>query len=225
MPPSHKLSSLKISTSESCSTVKKPWAHYVVEEGFVVHEKSAAVATPTGRGGMKISSGQSFEDEEIECRDCGNNFTFTAGEQEFYNTKGWENKPVRGQCLCPRDNVPILALYARFYLLDTSEKPYGCCMHVQARCKECQAAKKARFGEESPAGRGGRGGGRGGRDGGRGRGGRGGDAGGGGGCFKCGEAGHFSRECPTGGGGSGPCFSFKNNGNCKFGDTCKFSHS
>lgn len=54
------------------------------------------------------------------------------------------------------------------------------------------------------SGGGGGGGGFGGRGGSRGgqRGGRGGSSGGDG-CFKCGEQGHFSRECPTGGGGGG----------------------
>ncbi len=27
-------------------------------------------------------------DQEITCRDCGATFTFTEGEQEFYNSKG-----------------------------------------------------------------------------------------------------------------------------------------
>jgi len=27
-------------------------------------------------------------DQQITCRDCGASFTFTEGEQEFYNTKG-----------------------------------------------------------------------------------------------------------------------------------------
>ena len=38
-----------------------------------------------------------FEDKVLVCRDCGNEFVFTAGEQEFYAEKGFENEPSR----CP----------------------------------------------------------------------------------------------------------------------------
>ena len=34
-------------------------------------------------------------DKTIVCRDCGNEFIFTVGEQEFYKEKGFENEPVR----------------------------------------------------------------------------------------------------------------------------------
>lgn len=36
-------------------------------------------------------------DKNITCKDCGNEFVFTEGEQEFYKEKGFENDPVR----CP----------------------------------------------------------------------------------------------------------------------------
>lgn len=36
-----------------------------------------------------------YQDKIIVCKDCGNQFTFTAGEQEFYSKKGFENEPVR----------------------------------------------------------------------------------------------------------------------------------
>ena len=42
-----------------------------------------------------------FEDETLKCRDCGEDFVFTAGEQEFYKEKKFENKPVR--CKACRD--------------------------------------------------------------------------------------------------------------------------
>jgi len=36
-----------------------------------------------------------YQDKTIICKDCGNEFIFTAGEQEFYAEKGFENEPIR----------------------------------------------------------------------------------------------------------------------------------
>ncbi len=36
-----------------------------------------------------------FKDETLVCKDCGQEFVFTAGEQEFYAEKGFQNKPQR----------------------------------------------------------------------------------------------------------------------------------
>jgi CxxC-x17-CxxC domain-containing protein len=36
-----------------------------------------------------------FQDKTLVCKDCGNEFIFSAGEQEFYAEKGFENEPVR----------------------------------------------------------------------------------------------------------------------------------
>jgi len=36
-----------------------------------------------------------FEDKTLVCKDCGAEFVFTAGEQEFYAEKGFKNEPVR----------------------------------------------------------------------------------------------------------------------------------
>ena len=38
-----------------------------------------------------------FADKTLTCRDCGTQFTFTQGEQEFYQSKGLVNEPTR----CP----------------------------------------------------------------------------------------------------------------------------
>jgi len=37
----------------------------------------------------------SFTDKTLTCRDCGTQFVFTAGEQEFYAQKGFGNEPTR----------------------------------------------------------------------------------------------------------------------------------
>ncbi len=39
----------------------------------------------------------SYEDKQFVCRDCGAQFTWTAGEQEFYASKGFDNPPSRCQ--------------------------------------------------------------------------------------------------------------------------------
>ncbi len=36
-----------------------------------------------------------FSDKTIVCKDCGQSFTFTASEQEFYAEKGFTNEPQR----------------------------------------------------------------------------------------------------------------------------------
>ncbi|GER88279.1 hypothetical protein KDW_24410 [Dictyobacter vulcani] len=40
---------------------------------------------------------EGYRDRVLVCRDCNNEFTFTAGEQEFYASKGLTNSPSR----CP----------------------------------------------------------------------------------------------------------------------------
>lgn len=34
-------------------------------------------------------------DKTITCKDCGSEFVFTEGEQQFYAEKGFDNEPVR----------------------------------------------------------------------------------------------------------------------------------
>jgi len=38
-----------------------------------------------------------FQDKVLKCADCEQEFTFTAGEQEFYASRGLQNEPRR----CP----------------------------------------------------------------------------------------------------------------------------
>lgn len=42
-----------------------------------------------------------YQDKTLVCKDCGNEFVFTAGEQEFYDSKGFTNEPQR--CKSCRD--------------------------------------------------------------------------------------------------------------------------
>ena len=42
-----------------------------------------------------------YEDKTLVCQDCGQEFIFTVGEQEFYKEKGFDNEPKR--CKACRD--------------------------------------------------------------------------------------------------------------------------
>lgn len=44
-----------------------------------------------------MMSNEGYRDRILTCRDCGQDFTFTVGEQEFYASKGLTNTPSR----CP----------------------------------------------------------------------------------------------------------------------------
>jgi CxxC-x17-CxxC domain-containing protein len=39
----------------------------------------------------------SYQDKELYCKECGQKFLFSAGEQEFFAEKGFQNEPGR----CP----------------------------------------------------------------------------------------------------------------------------
>ena len=42
-----------------------------------------------------------YTDKTLVCKDCGNEFVFTAGEQEFYAEKGFQNEPTRCNAASP----------------------------------------------------------------------------------------------------------------------------
>ena len=47
-----------------------------------------------------------FEDITLKCKECGRDFVFTAGEQEFYAEKGFQNQPQRcKECRQARKNA------------------------------------------------------------------------------------------------------------------------
>ncbi len=88
-----------------------------------------------------------FEDKTLKCKECGNEFVFSAGEQEFYAEKGFQNEPQRcKECRAARKNASranremhsaICAQCGKEALvpfLPSSDKP--------VYCSECFAAMK-----------------------------------------------------------------------------------
>ena len=68
-----------------------------------------------------------YQDQTLVCEDCGQEFVFTAGEQEFYAEKGLSNTPKR----CPE---------CRKLRRQKSRKK----MHI-ATCSACGAETKVPF--------------------------------------------------------------------------------
>ncbi len=47
-----------------------------------------------------------YEDKTLTCKECGAEFVFTAGEQEFYAEKGFQNEPTRcKECRAAKKNA------------------------------------------------------------------------------------------------------------------------
>lgn len=47
-----------------------------------------------------------YEDKILICKECGEEFVFTAGEQQFYAEKGFQNEPQRcKKCRDARKNA------------------------------------------------------------------------------------------------------------------------
>ena len=68
-----------------------------------------------------------YEDQNLVCEDCGKEFVFSAGEQEFYAQKGLVNVPKR----CPECR--------KIRRQKSRRKMYD------AVCSECGAATKVPF--------------------------------------------------------------------------------
>lgn len=51
-----------------------------------------------------------YEDKTLTCKECGAEFVFSAGEQEFYAEKGFEHEPQRCKsCRSARKGAPKAA--------------------------------------------------------------------------------------------------------------------
>ena len=67
-----------------------------------------------------------YEDKTLVCKDCGAEFVFTAGEQEFYAEKGFTNEPQRCKsCRDARKNAACGGA-ARVPFQPRQERPVYC---------------------------------------------------------------------------------------------------
>ncbi len=84
-----------------------------------------------------------YQDKQIQCVECGNPFTFTAREQEFFASKGYTNEPKR--CLNCRQSRRTTRVGADGA---TGQAPRQLFPAVCAQCgKECQVPFQPRQGK------------------------------------------------------------------------------
>ena len=89
-----------------------------------------------------------YQDKTLKCKECGNDFVFTAGEQEFYASRGFENEPSRCKdCRIARKNAQKGAreMFAAVCVECGKEcqVPFKPTEGKAVFCSECFAAKKA----------------------------------------------------------------------------------
>ena len=89
-----------------------------------------------------------YQDITLKCKDCGEEFIFTAGEQEFYAEKGFQNQPQR--CKTCRDARKNAGKTPREMFVTTcancgkeAKVPFQPNSDRPVYCSECFAAMKA----------------------------------------------------------------------------------
>lgn len=74
-----------------------------------------------------------FRDKTLTCRDCGAQFVFSAGEQEFFHQRGFSNEPSRcPTCRAARRN-------------SRNAKPGGSRRMYPAVCADCGVETEVPF--------------------------------------------------------------------------------
>lgn len=90
-----------------------------------------------------------YEDKTLKCKDCGAEFIFTAGEQEFYAERGFQNEPLRCKaCRDLRKNGGGAKREREFFTAICAECgreakiPFQPVSDRPVYCSECFAARK-----------------------------------------------------------------------------------
>ncbi|PKM61839.1 MAG: zinc-binding protein [Firmicutes bacterium HGW-Firmicutes-21] len=88
-----------------------------------------------------------YEDKTLNCKDCGSEFVFTAGEQEFYASRGFQNEPQR--CKECRDKKKNSARAPKELFVTTcaqcgkeAKVPFQPSDDRPVYCSDCYAASK-----------------------------------------------------------------------------------
>ncbi len=91
-----------------------------------------------------------YVDKTLKCNECGNEFVFTAGEQEFYAARGFENEPKKcKECRAARKNATRAAGTREMFKAVCSdcgaecEVPFNPTEGKPVYCSDCFAKRRA----------------------------------------------------------------------------------
>ena len=82
------------------------------------------------------AGGEGYQDKTLKCVDCGQDFVWTAGEQDFYAKKGFNNPPSR----CTVCRAKYKAAREQFGRVET-----------KITCKKCGRESTVPFTPRNPA--------------------------------------------------------------------------
>ncbi|MBQ7286935.1 MAG: zinc-ribbon domain containing protein [Candidatus Gastranaerophilales bacterium] len=85
-----------------------------------------------------------YEDQTLKCEDCGKDFVFSAGEQEFYAQKGLQNTPKRcPECRKARKHKSKRKMYNAICSACGAETkvPFKPAEGKEVFCKDCFAKR------------------------------------------------------------------------------------
>jgi len=98
-----------------------------------------------------------FEDKYLACKDCGNEFLFSASEQEFYAEKGFQNEPGRcpscrrarkqqrhGSSFRSREDRPIFSTVCAACGKETTV-PFEPSGDRPVYCRDCYQARRSHY--------------------------------------------------------------------------------
>lgn len=92
-----------------------------------------------------------YQDKTLQCKDCGADFVFTSGEQEFYAEKQFQNEPARCKdCRNARKNGGARGERKERVMYDTvcaecgteTQVPFKPTNVRPVYCKDCFDSKK-----------------------------------------------------------------------------------
>ena len=106
---------------DRCSAFGARWRstfHLAISAKAERNITDPALSVYSGPGQTSQREGKiMYEDKTLVCKECGQEFVFTAGEQEFYAERGFQNEPQR--CKSCRDARKQAARGPREYFTAT----------------------------------------------------------------------------------------------------------